>query len=60
MQTSRGKGFTVDMFASFDIGYRGFNVESAYASNFADLSQSRFSNTFHVGLNLGHVFSFSR
>ncbi len=60
MQSSRAKGFTIDVFGSVDVGYRGFNVEPAFASNFADINHSGFSNTFHCGLNLGHIFSFSK
>jgi len=58
MQSNRSKGFTIDAFASADIGYRGFSVEQSYRSYFSSLNQSKFSNTFHFGLNIGNVFSF--
>lgn len=58
MRRNNGKGFTIDAFVSGDIGYRGFDVDPEYESYFEDLNQSKFSTTFHFGLNLGNVFSF--
>lgn len=51
-------GFTVDAFVSGDIGYRGFDVDPNFSTYFADINQSRFSTTFHFGVNFGNVFSF--
>lgn len=51
-------GFTIDTFTSFDIGYRGFDVDPSFASFFDDVNQSKFSTSFHFGLNFGQVFSF--
>jgi len=58
MKRNNAKGFTIDAFISGDIGYRSFDVDPNFASYFADLDQSKFSHTVHVGLNLGNVFSF--
>lgn len=58
MKRNNAKGFTIDAFISVDIGYRSFDVDPNFASYFADLDQSKFSHTVHVGLNLGNVFSF--
>lgn len=51
-------GFTIDAFISYNIGYRGFDVDPQYASHFEDLNQSSFSTSFHFGLNFGKVFSY--
>jgi antitoxin component YwqK of YwqJK toxin-antitoxin module len=58
MQRNNAKGFTIDSFISADVGYRGFDVDSHYASYFQNLNQSRLSTSFHFGLNFGKVFSF--
>jgi len=58
MRKSNTKGFTIDTFFAADIGYRGFDVDPDYESYFEDLNQSKFSTTFHFGLNFGNVFSF--
>ncbi len=58
MRRNNSTGFTMDIFVSGDIGYRGFNVDSSAAPHFDDLNQDKFSKTFHFGLNLGNVFSF--
>jgi len=58
MRSNNSKGFTTDVFISYDIGYRGFNVEQLYESYFTDIKQTKFANTFHFGLNIGNVFSF--
>jgi antitoxin component YwqK of YwqJK toxin-antitoxin module len=58
MQRHNIKGFTIDAFVSYNIGYRGFDVDPNFSSYFEDINQSRFSNTFHFGLNLGQAFSF--
>jgi antitoxin component YwqK of YwqJK toxin-antitoxin module len=58
MRRNNSTGFTIDVFAAGDIGYRGFDVDPNFASYFADVTQDKFSRTFHVGLNLGNVFSF--
>lgn len=58
MRRNNAKGFTIDTFVSYDMGYRSFDVDPAFASYFEDLNQSKFSTTFHFGLNFGNVFSF--
>jgi hypothetical protein len=58
MRKNNARGFTLDMFTSFDIGYRGFDTDPTFASYFEDINQSKFSTSFHVGLNFGNVFSF--
>jgi uncharacterized protein len=58
MKSIRSKGFTIDAFASADIGYRGFNVDGTNADKFSEVEQSNLSNSFHFGLNFGNVFSF--
>ncbi|MDH4090757.1 MAG: toxin-antitoxin system YwqK family antitoxin [Cyclobacteriaceae bacterium] len=58
MRRNDAKGFTIDVFISGDIGYRGFDVDPEFAIYFKDLNQDKFSRTFHFGLNLGNVFSF--
>lgn len=58
MKRNNGDGFTIDAFASADIGYRGFDVDPNFSRYFEDLDQSRLSTTLHFGLNFGNVFSF--
>lgn len=58
MQNHNIKGFTIDVFISYNIGYRSFDVDPNFSTYFEDLNQSKFSNTFHFGLNLGNAFSF--
>jgi antitoxin component YwqK of YwqJK toxin-antitoxin module len=58
MRRPNTSGWTIDAFISYNIGYRGFDVDPQYASYFDDINQSKFSNTFHFGLNFGNVFSF--
>lgn len=52
------KGFTIDAFVSYTVGYRGFDVDPNYATYFESLNQDEFAHTFYFGLNFGHVFSF--
>jgi uncharacterized protein len=58
MRRNNAKGFTIDVFISGDLGYRGFDVDPDYETYFEDLDQDKFAKTFHFGLNLGNVFSF--
>jgi antitoxin component YwqK of YwqJK toxin-antitoxin module len=58
MRRNNARGFTIDIFVSGDIGYRGFDVDPEFESYFDDLNQDKFAKTFHFGLNLGNVFSF--
>jgi hypothetical protein len=58
MRRNDAKGFTIDIFISGDIGYRGFDVDPEYVTFFENINQDKFSKTFHFGLNLGNVFSF--
>lgn len=57
MQRTDKSGFTMDIFGSLDVGYRGVDVEKNFEVYFENVSQSVFITTFHVGLNLGNVFS---
>ena len=50
-------GLTVDAFVSADIGYRSFVVDEGNAEYFASLPQHSFATTFHVGVNVGNIFS---
>jgi hypothetical protein len=56
MHRNNSAGFTIDVFASGDVGYRAFD-EGGSAVYFQSLNQSSLSASLHVGLNLGHVFS---
>jgi antitoxin component YwqK of YwqJK toxin-antitoxin module len=58
MRRSNASGFTIDTFASFDIGYRGFDIDPMFASYFEPLDRDKFSRTLHIGLNFGNVFSY--
>jgi antitoxin component YwqK of YwqJK toxin-antitoxin module len=58
LQRGNASGLTIDAFVSYNIGYRGFDVDPSYSSFFNDVERSRFSNTFHFGLNFGKSFSF--
>ncbi|HEY3401908.1 MAG TPA: hypothetical protein VGK59_00895 [Ohtaekwangia sp.] len=58
MKRNNAKGFTIDTFVSYNIGYRSFDIDPMYAAYFEDLNQSSFSSSFHFGLNFGNVFSF--
>lgn len=56
MQRNDKKGFTIDMFASVDAGYRAVDMPRAYEQYFESVKQSKFVTTLNVGLNIGHVF----
>lgn len=58
MKNRNASGFTLDIFTSYDIGYRGFDVDKKYETYFANLNQSNLSTSFHFGLNFGNVFSY--
>ena len=58
LQRGNASGLSIDAFVSYNIGYRGFDVDENYTSYFHDVEQSRFSNSFHFGLNFGKSFSF--
>jgi antitoxin component YwqK of YwqJK toxin-antitoxin module len=58
MKKNNAKGFTVDAFASANVGYRGLSVDSNYDTYFKDIKRSKISGSLHFGLNFGHVFSF--
>jgi hypothetical protein len=51
-------GLTIDAFVSYNIGYRGFDVDPQYSSYFNSIDQSKFSHSFNFGLNFGNVFSY--
>ena len=57
MQRNDKKGFTIDMFASVDAGYRSVDMPFSNEQYFEDVNQSKFVTSLHVGLNIGHVFS---
>lgn len=58
MKKNNGKGFTLDIFTSFDIGYRNFVVDPQNETYFESLNQNKLLTSFHFGLNVGNVFSF--
>jgi len=57
MQRNNSNGFTIDMFASLDAGYRSVDLLPIYKSFFQNVNQSKFVSSVHVGLNLGNMFS---
>ena len=57
MQRNNARGITIDAFASVDAGYRNMDVDNSYESLFKSVNQSKFVASFHVGLNIGHMFS---
>lgn len=57
LQRNNAGGFTIDMFASGDIGYRTFDQQDTYASFFQDMRKSPFVMSAHFGFNIGHMFS---
>ncbi len=48
------KGFTIDAFISYNLGYRAFDVDPNYESYFESLNQKAFSQSFNFGLNFGN------
>ncbi|HEY8510489.1 MAG TPA: toxin-antitoxin system YwqK family antitoxin [Cyclobacteriaceae bacterium] len=58
LQRGNSSGLSIDAFVSYNIGYRGFDVDPNYSPYFNDVERSPFSNTFHFGLNFGKSFSF--
>jgi uncharacterized protein len=58
MRRNNGPGFTIDTFASLNIGYRRFELDDDYANYFQNINQKPFLTTFHFGINFGNVFSF--
>ncbi len=58
MQRNDGDGFTIDAFAGYAVGYRMFDVEPIYSSEFKSLTKDKFSQTLRFGLNFGYSFSF--
>lgn len=57
MQRKNSSGFTIDLFASLDAGYRSVDMQPAYESFFESVNQSKFVSSVHAGLNIGNVFS---
>lgn len=57
MQRNDGRGFTLDMFVSGDLGYRSVDIFEEYVPYFTNLSQSKLVTSIHFGLNIGHVFA---
>lgn len=58
MQRNNGDGFTIDAFVGYDIGYRIFDADPSYETDFSSVNQDKFSQTFRFGLNFGYSFSF--
>ncbi len=60
MRKNNAAGFTIDTFASFDMGYRNVDIDPnpAYQPYFQSIEQKPFFTSFHFGLNVGNVFSF--
>lgn len=57
MQRNNKSGFTIDIFGSADAGYRAVDVLPIHEDFFQSVDQSNFVTSFHVGLNLGYIFS---
>lgn len=57
MQRNNASGFTIDMFGSANAGYRAVDILPENESDFQNINQSKLLTTFHVGLNIGHIFS---
>lgn len=57
MQRNNRSGFTIDMFASADAGYRAVDMQPMHENFFQNVNQSMLVTSFHFGLNIGHVFS---
>jgi hypothetical protein len=51
------KGFTIDIYLGYGIGYRNININDNDRDKFIDLSDNKFSNTIRAGLNVGYVFA---
>ncbi|MCZ8216645.1 MAG: toxin-antitoxin system YwqK family antitoxin [Cyclobacteriaceae bacterium] len=58
MRKNNAKGFTLDVFGSFNLGYRSFVTDAQYEDLFQIIEQKPFYTSFHFGLNIGNVFSF--
>jgi hypothetical protein len=57
LQRNNAKGITIDAFASVDAGYRNVDVDEEYTNLFESINQSNFVTSFHLGLNIGYMFS---
>jgi antitoxin component YwqK of YwqJK toxin-antitoxin module len=57
MQRNNRNGFTIDIFSSADAGYRSVDVLPSQESYFQNIKQANLVTSFHVGLNMGYVFS---
>ena len=57
MHKKNAKGLTIDVFGSFDVGYRNSDIKNIYADYFSSINQSKVVTSVHVGLNIGHMFS---
>ena len=58
MQRNDGDGFTIDAFVGYAVGYRLFDVEKIFDSQFSNLNRDQFAQTFRFGLNFGYSVSF--
>lgn len=58
MQKNNSNGFTIDIFAGYNVGIRSFDVEPIYETTFSSLNRSNFSHSPSFGLNFGYSFSF--
>lgn len=57
MQRNNRKGFTLDLFAGINLGYRNFDASAISRSYFNSVNQKPLATTFQGGLHIGHVFS---
>ncbi|HMQ00981.1 MAG TPA: hypothetical protein PKC24_14470, partial [Cyclobacteriaceae bacterium] len=56
-QRTKSKGLTCDLFAGYNIGVRGFQVDELFQPAFEEINQKRFSNTYRFGINIGYLFT---
>ena len=57
MQRNNSKGFTIDLFGSLDAGYRSVDIQPMHENFFQNIDQSKLVTSFHLGLNIGYIFS---
>ncbi len=58
MQKNDNNGFTIDIFAGYNIGYRIFDVDPIFKATFSSLNQTSLSHGACFGLNIGYAVSF--
>ena len=57
MQSTTGKGFTVDSFVSIGTGFRDFKIDRDFNNVFEDVNQNTLTLAFNFGLNIGYTFA---